>query len=130
MTPVKATLDGKACERFRTDSGRTGLRWLRLGTSLAFAARLSDVRIFSNAADGEHISHEAETGERRFERAVQEATLPQQTDGHSKTPEERKSAEIREMTAARHQLSPMSPVKVFPAKANTPRRVATSAQSD
>ena len=33
---------------------------LRLGRSLAFAARQSDVRIFSNAADGEHISHEAE----------------------------------------------------------------------
>jgi hypothetical protein len=63
MSPVKATLDGKACERFRTDSGRTGLRWLRLGRSLAFAARQSDVRIFSNAADGEHISHEAETKE-------------------------------------------------------------------
>lgn len=70
------------------------------------------------------------TGERRFEQVVQEATLLQQTNGHSKMPEERKSAEIREITAARHQLSPMSPVKVLPAKANTPRRVATSAQSD
>jgi hypothetical protein len=70
------------------------------------------------------------TGERRFEQAVQEATLLQQTNGHSKMTEERKSAEIREITAARHQLSPTSPVKVFPAKANTARRVATSAQSD
>lgn len=70
------------------------------------------------------------TGERRAEQAVQEPTLLQQTNGHSKMPEERKSAEIREITAARHQLSPMSPVKVFPPKANTPRRVATSAQSD
>jgi hypothetical protein len=33
--------------------------WSRLGRSLAFAARQSDVHIFSNAAD-EHISHEAE----------------------------------------------------------------------
>jgi hypothetical protein len=70
------------------------------------------------------------TGERRAERAVQQATLLQQANGHAKIPQERKRAEIREITAARHQLSPMSPVKVFPAKANTPRRVATSAQSD
>lgn len=70
------------------------------------------------------------TGERRFEQAVQEATLLQQTNGHSKMPEDRKPAEIREIAAARYQLSPMSPVKVFPAKASMPRRVATSAQSD
>jgi hypothetical protein len=69
------------------------------------------------------------TGERRAERAVHEATLLQQTNGHFKT-EERKSAEIREITPDRRQLSPMSPGKVFPAKASMPRRVATSAQSD
>jgi hypothetical protein len=53
-----------------------------------------------------------------------------QTNGHAKMPEERKSAEIREITPDRRQLSPMSPGKVFPAKASMPRRVATSAQSD
>jgi lipopolysaccharide/colanic/teichoic acid biosynthesis glycosyltransferase len=40
------------------------------------------------------------TGERRGERAVQEATLLRQTNGHSKT-EERKRVEIRDIVVAR-----------------------------
>jgi hypothetical protein len=48
------------------------------------------------------------TGERRFEQAVQEATLLQQTNGHSKMPEERKPAEIREINAARRPTIPVS----------------------
>jgi hypothetical protein len=61
-----------ACARIaaRTADAKTrddflGLQhcWLRLERCLAFAARLPGVRIFSNAADGEHICHEAETKE-------------------------------------------------------------------
>jgi hypothetical protein len=51
------------------------------------------------------------TGERRFEQAVHEATLLQQGDGHSK-PEERKRAEIREITTARRQSSAKCPISV------------------
>ena len=38
------------------------------------------------------------------------ATLLQQTNGHSKTPEERKRPEIREINAARRQSSPIRDV--------------------
>ena len=61
------------------------------------------------------------TGERRFEQAVQEAAAPAKGNGHAATPEEGKPADIREIAAARHQLSPMFPVKVFPAKASPQR---------
>lgn len=50
------------------------------------------------------------TGERRFEEAVHDATLLQQTNGHSKTPEERKRPEIREINAARRPSSPIRDV--------------------
>ncbi len=50
------------------------------------------------------------TGERRFEQAVREANALQQANGHSKTPVERKRAEIREISAARRQSSPTIPV--------------------
>lgn len=70
------------------------------------------------------------TGERRAERAVHEATLLQQTNGHAKILEEGKPADVREIIAARRQFSPVSPVKVLPAKTSMQRRVATSAQSD
>jgi hypothetical protein len=49
-------------------------------------------------------------GERRFEQAVQEAALLQQSKGHAKMPEERKRAEIREINAARRPSSPTIPV--------------------
>jgi hypothetical protein len=64
------------------------------------------------------------TGERRVEHAVQEATLLQQTNGYSKMPEERKPAEIREITAARRPSSPTIPVSAR-ARAEQRRR-ATS----
>jgi lipopolysaccharide/colanic/teichoic acid biosynthesis glycosyltransferase len=64
------------------------------------------------------------TGERRVEQAVQEATLLQQTNGYSKMPEERKPAEIREITAARRPSSPTIPVSAR-ARAEQRRR-ATS----
>jgi hypothetical protein len=67
------------------------------------------------------------TGERRFEHAVHEAALLQQTNGHAKIPEEGKSAEIREVNTARRELSRISAVKVLSAKAGMQRRVATSA---
>jgi hypothetical protein len=73
---VSLRQDIRECQRYADACGRIAARtadaktrddflclqdsWLRLGRSLAFAARQSDVRIFSNAADGEHISHEAE----------------------------------------------------------------------
>src|SRR5690349_18726103 len=57
------------------------------------------------------------TGERRFEQAVHEAALLQQTNGHAKIPEEGKSAEIREVNTARRELSRISAVKVLSAKA-------------
>jgi lipopolysaccharide/colanic/teichoic acid biosynthesis glycosyltransferase len=63
------------------------------------------------------------TGERRFEQAVQEATLLQQTNGHSKMPEERKPAEIREINAARRPSSPTIPVSAR-ARADQRRRAA------
>jgi hypothetical protein len=64
------------------------------------------------------------TGERRFEQAVQQATLLQQTNGHSKVPEERKRAEIREINAARRPSLPTIPVSAR-ARADQRRR-ATS----
>ena len=70
------------------------------------------------------------TGKRRFEQVVHEATLLQQTNGHAKMLEQGKPAEIREITTVQRQLSPMFPVKVFPAKASMQRRVANSTQSD
>ena len=63
------------------------------------------------------------TGERRFEQAVQEATLLQQTNGHAKMPEERKRAEIREINAARRPSSPTIPVSAR-ARAEQRRRAA------
>jgi lipopolysaccharide/colanic/teichoic acid biosynthesis glycosyltransferase len=63
------------------------------------------------------------TGERRFEQAVQEATLLQQTNGHSKMPEERKRAEIREINAARFPSSATIPVSAR-ARAEQRRRAA------
>ena len=63
------------------------------------------------------------TGERRVEQAVQEATLLQQTNGHSKMPEERKRAEIREINAARRPSSPTIPVSAR-ARADQRRRAA------
>jgi sugar transferase len=54
------------------------------------------------------------TGERRFEQAVQEATLLQQTNGHAKVPEERKRAEIRDINAARRPSSPTIPLSARP----------------
>ncbi len=63
------------------------------------------------------------TGERRFEQAVQEATLLQQTNGHAKMPDERKRAEIREINAARRPSSPTIPVSAR-ARAEQRRRAA------
>jgi hypothetical protein len=50
------------------------------------------------------------TGERRFEQAVQEAKVLQQTNGHSKMPEERKRAEIREATATHYRATAKLPI--------------------
>ncbi len=51
------------------------------------------------------------TGERRAERAVAEATLLQQSNGHgNKMPEERKRAEVREMITAGRQSSAQRPL--------------------
>jgi hypothetical protein len=62
-------------------------------------------------------------GERRFEQAVQEAALLQQSKGHAKMPEERKRAEIREINAARRPSSPTIPVSAR-ARAEQRRRSA------
>jgi hypothetical protein len=50
------------------------------------------------------------TGERRIERAVEEATLLQQTNGHGKIPHERKRVEVREMTSAGRPSSAQRPL--------------------
>jgi Bacterial sugar transferase len=64
------------------------------------------------------------TGERRFEQAVQEAALLQQTNGHAKMPEARSRGEIRELTVDRRRLSLTSAAKVAPAKASVQGGVA------
>jgi len=61
------------------------------------------------------------TGECRIERAVQEATLLQQTNGHAKMPEERRRAEIREINGARRPSAPAIPVSAR-ARADQRRR--------
>jgi len=50
------------------------------------------------------------TGERRIERAVQDATLLQQANGHAKMPHERQRAEVREITSAGRQSSAQRPL--------------------
>jgi sugar transferase len=62
------------------------------------------------------------TGERRFEHAVHEAALLQQTNGHAKT-EERKRAETREITAAPHRSTAKLPISAR-ARAHQRRRAA------
>jgi hypothetical protein len=50
------------------------------------------------------------TGERRFEHAVQEATLLQQSDGHAQMPEEHKRAAVREIISAGRRSSAQRPL--------------------
>ena len=79
----------------------TLLLMLRLAESAAAVVRITDDRGGNIGVYWlRYIWPFVMPAERRFEQAVHAATLLQQVNGHAKTPQERKRAEVREITAA------------------------------